>query len=303
MIAAGIDIGGTKIEVQGFAADWTLSARHRVPTPQDYDALVTAIADQARWMDAEAGHPLPIGIGAAGLVDPRTGLAITANLSATGRPLPRDVAAALGRPITWLNDCRAMALSEAVFGAGQGHRCVVSLILGTGVGGGIAFDGTLLPGPLGVGGEFGHFAAPAHLVQEYALPVRQCGCGRIGCFETYVAGPGLSRLAKTVTGQDWTPEAIGASRRTDSGAAQVWDIWCQMTAELLHTLTLVVDPDIVVLAGGLTHIPDLVPDLERYLDKALVLGKPAPRLALAQGGDSSGARGAAFAAYRESVDD
>ena len=296
MIAAGIDLGGTKIEVQVFDDDWSVAQRHRVLTPADYEPLVAAIADQIRWADDKVGQAVPIGVGAAGLLHPDTGLALTANLAASNKPFKRDIETAIGRQITYVNDCRAMALSEAIFGIGKGKRTVVALILGTGIGGGIAVDGTILQGPTLTGGEFGHTAAPAHLVARYDLPVVQCGCGRMGCTETYIAGPGMNRLAKALTGQDITPPDIAARRTGDM--AQVWSVWCEMTAELLHTLTMTVDPDLIVLGGGLSRIEGVVDDLSNAALRAQIGTFGTAKLALAEGGDTSGARGAAYAAWQ-----
>lgn len=297
MIAAGIDLGGTKIEAQVFDADWAIAARHRVSTPDSYDALVKAIVDQIRWVEGQADPSLPIGIGAAGLINPATGKALTANLCASGRPLPTDLKSAAARAITYVNDCRALALSEAVFGAGRGHRTVMSLILGTGIGGGIAVDGTLFGGPSLTGGEFGHTSAPAHLVSKHGLPIRQCGCGRDGCVETYIAGPGMSRLAQALTGQELKPPGIAARRYDDM--ADVWTLWCDLVADLLRNLTLTVDPDILVIGGGLSQIDGVIADLTDALNRARIGDFPVPRLCLAEGGDTSGARGAAFAAWQE----
>ena len=137
MTAVGIDLGGTKIATQIFGGHWNVVDQQRVKTPKSYDDLVTAIAQQVAWADAKTGDRSPVGIGAAGLVNPQTGLALTANLPATGLPLPADINAAVGRHVEYVNDCRALALSEAVFGAGRDHHTVMSLILGTGVGGAI----------------------------------------------------------------------------------------------------------------------------------------------------------------------
>ena len=292
MIAAGIDLGGTKIEVQVFDADWKVAARNRVATPDTYDALVAAIAGQVAWAEREAGAVMPVGIGAAGAINPKTGLALTANLCASGKPLPADVAASVGRAVTYINDSRAFALSEAVFGAGQGHRVAMSVILGTGVGGGVAIDGRLLSGPTQTGGEFGHMAAPAHLVAEYGLPVVQCSCGRMGCIEGYVSGPGLRGLSEALEGRAMDPAEVAGNR----GIA--WRAWCRFTAELLHTLMLTVDPDVIVLGGGLSKICIVSNELEIFLGQGQFDGFSVPPVVIAQGGDSSGARGAAYAAWQ-----
>jgi N-acetylglucosamine kinase len=298
MIAGGIDLGGTKIEAQVFDADWQLQARRRIDTPKGYDALVAAMADQIGWVTATAGGKVPVGVAAAGLVNPATGLALTANLPATGRPFPADITAA-ARPITYVNDCRALTLSEATFGAARGLSPVAGLILGTGVGGGLAVDGRLVVGPSRVGGEFGHMPAPAHLAAEFGLPVHRCGCGRMGCFETYVAGPGLTRLAQGLTGRALAPPQVAAMRQSDPAVAHVWDVWCAIVAELLLTLTMVVDPAAIVLGGGLSQMPGLTDALTQGLSRAQLPGFVTPRILLAEGGDASGARGAAFAAWQE----
>ena len=297
MSAVGIDLGGTKIETQIFDDSWAVVSRQRQDTPRSYPELVQAMADQISWGLAQAGPDAPVGVGAAGLVNPANGLALTANLPATGHPFPTDIAAKIGRPLTYVNDCRALALSEAVFGVGKEHRTVVAVILGTGVGGGIAVEQRLLPGPTLTGGEFGHMSAPAHLVAKYDLPIFQCGCGRMGCIESYISGPSLSRLAKHLTGHDQTPRQIAAHRADQM--SDVWQIWCELTADLLHRLTLSTDPDILVLAGGLSQIDGLLDALTAALKSAQFADFSTPPLALAQGGDASGARGAAYAAWQE----
>ena len=296
MKAIGIDLGGTKMEAQVFDDAWSVAVRRRRDTPKDYADLVTELADLIRWADAQTSGTVPVGIGAAGLVNPKTGLALTANLVATGQLFPADIACTIGRPVTYMNDCRALALSEAVFGQGKGRRTVMALILGTGVGGGIAVDGAILQGPTHTGGEFGHTSAPAHLVAKHDLPVWRCGCGRMGCIETYIAGPGLVRLAKHILGTDLTTVEIAARRNIDTGP--VWQVWCDFSADLLHSLTLTADPDLIVLGGGLTHIDRLVEDLSAAARRAQIGDFAVPEIVLAQGGETSGARGAAYAAWQ-----
>ena len=296
MNAIGIDLGGTKMEAQVFDYAWSVAVRRRRDTPKDYADLVTELADLIRWADAQTSGTVPVGIGAAGLVNPKTGLALTANLVATGQLFPADIACTIGRPVTYMNDCRALALSEAVFGQGKGRRTVMALILGTGVGGGIAVDGAILQGPTHTGGEFGHTSAPAHLVAKHDLPIWRCGCGRMGCIETYIAGPGLVRLAKHILGTDLTTVEIAARRNIDTGP--VWQVWCDFSADLLHSLTLTADPDLIVLGGGLTHIDRLVEDLSAAARRAQIGDFAVPEIVLAQGGETSGARGAAYAAWQ-----
>lgn len=298
MIAAGIDLGGTKIEAQIFAPDWGVLHRRRIDTPKDYNGLVAAMADQIAWIDATAGTRPALGVAAAGLVNPATGLAYTANLPATGQPFPADIARVAGRPVTYINDCRALTLSEAIFGAGRGMTPVVGLIIGTGIGGGVAVDGRLIPGPAMVGGEFGHTCAPAHLVLQHGLPMVRCGCGRIGCSETLIAGPGLTRIAQVITGQALTPPEVIAAKAHDPKTAHVYAIWCALVAELLMTLTFTIDPAAIVLGGGLSNIPGLVADLTAAQTLVQLPGFAIPRIMLAEAGDASGARGAAYAAVQ-----
>lgn len=292
---AGMDLGGTKIELQLFDDAWAVVDRKRVATPDSYADLLRAIADLTRWADHLAGDHVALGIGAAGLLNPLTGRMLAANLAASGQPLKTDVETALGRPITLINDCRALALSEAVFGAGRGLGCVAAVILGTGVGGGVAIGGALPSGPTLTGGEFGHIAAPAHLVQTYGLPILPCGCGRQGCLESFVSGPGLQRLARSIAGVDLDPPAIAARKGADM--APVWAVWCELAAELLHHVTIALDPDVIVLGGGLSRIEGLVDDLNTCAARAQIGDFPPAPLKLAQGGETSGARGAAYAAF------
>jgi len=295
MTAVGLDVGGTKIEAQVFDDTWGMLDSQRVATPKTYPELIAAIAESIRWAQSRTADDIAIGIGAAGLIDPVSGTALTANICASGQTIPADIAAAIGRPITYLNDCRALTLSEAVFGAGRPYKTVASVILGTGVGGGIAVDRTLLSGPTQTGGEFGHCAAPAHLIARYDLPLVACGCGQTGCIESYISGPGLERMALALTGKPMTSRTVADARGGD--AKTVWEAWCALTADMLRTLILTVDPDVIVFGGGLSNITGLVDDLTGATRAAQIGDFPIPPLVLAQGGDASGARGAAYAAW------
>jgi len=261
MIAAGLDIGGTKIETQVFDSDWALVERRRVATPQTYDALLETVVEQIMWAQTVAAETVAVGIGAAGLVHPETELVLGANLAASGK-----------------------------------HSTVMAVILGTGIGGGIAVDGVVAQGATGMAGEFGHIAASADVIVRYGLPIWPCGCGRQGCIETYVAGAGLQRLALHVTGQVVTPEQIGQRRTGDM--AHVWEIWCALAAEFIHTLTLIADPDVIVLGGGLSKTDGITDDLTRAAQAVQLSGFAVPPIVLATGGDTSGARGAAYTAWK-----
>ena len=295
-LAAGIDLGGTKIEAQVFASDWHVQSRRRVETPRTYTELVSVMAETVAWIDSHAPN-LPIGVSSAGLINPATGLALTANLPATGHPFPADLQAATNRPIRFVNDCRALTLSEAVFGAAKNLSPAIGLILGTGLGGGVAINGHLIEGPSATGGEFGHFPLSAVPVTKHNLPVLTCGCGRTGCTETLIAGPGLTRIVQTKTARTLTPPNIAALRKTDPAVAECWSIWLDLLTDLLITLTLTVDPACIVLGGGLSQIDGLLDDLRPRLSAAQLSGFTVPALRIAEGGDASGARGAAWAAW------
>lgn len=296
-VALGLDLGGTKAEAQLFDSGWRVIDRRRIETPGDYEALVAALAGLIDWGRAGAGRSLPTGISAAGRIHPGTGIALTANMAATGRPFPADIARAAGQAISYLNDGRALTLSEAALGAARGRGTVTSLIIGSGIGGGLAMGGRLVDGPGGYGGEIGHVAIAAAPIAAHGLPVLKCGCGRTGCYETLISGPGLARLALHLTGREMSAPEVAALRTTDADAARVWAVWCELLAELLVMLALTLDPDCIVLAGGLSRIEGLIPALAASATRAMLPGWPIPDLLLAEGGDASGARGAGYAAF------
>ncbi|MEL6959506.1 MAG: ROK family protein [Pseudomonadota bacterium] len=286
----GIDMGGTKIELRRFDPAFALSETERVETPRSYPALLETLV---QLVQRHAPDPsAPVGFSVAGLVNPQTGLVVANNHPGHGHPLPTDLARELGRPISYLNDCRALALSEAQFGAGQGCRVVAGVVLGTGVSAGVVIDGALRDGPSGTGGEIGQIDASARLLQKHRLPVWDGGADA-RC-EAYVSGPGLARIARHLTGHDLTPEDIATLRRGDM--APVWAAWCDIAAHMLLGLTLTLDPDVIVLGGGLSKIDGVIPDLEAAMSAQQFGPFGSSPLALAAAGDASGARGAAYAA-------
>ena len=293
----GIDIGGTKMEAQVFDDAWNTVARHRIATPADYDDFLDAVAGLVRWIDGQSGTQTPVGIGCAGAIQPQSGLYLAANVPASGKPLVQDITSRIGHAVTFLNDGHAFALSEAKFGAGIGFQTVAAVVIGTGVGGGVTVDGALAQNKGQAAGEFGQMAAPAHVVSKYDLPMTECGCGRRGCIETFISGPGLIRIAHHLTSLKLDAPDIVAQRRGD--CALVWQVWCELTAELLHTLTLSVDPDVIVLGGGLSQIDGVVADLTAAQRAAQIDGFGIAPLRRAEGGAVSGAKGAAYAALQE----
>ena len=298
--AAGLDVGGTKIAGQIFDDAWNIIEAREVLTPtESYASLLNVIVGEINWLHiAGGGVQVPIGIGLPGIVDPQNDAVLTANLPASGRPLWRDLGERLSgfQPVI-MNDCRAFALSEAVLGAGRGHDMVVGLVIGTGLAGGLVYRGNLIEGFNGAAGEFGHVPIPAHLLQRHDLPVLPCGCGRNRCYETLCSGPGLLRIAKHMTGGDI--EAIAFAKNPLQIAPELQRclaIWIDVLSELVAGICLTIDPGCVVLGGGASQTPGLVPGLTNALDNKLLAGMTAPTICSAQGGPQSGARGAALAA-------
>ncbi|MFV0493384.1 MAG: ROK family protein [Pseudorhodobacter sp.] len=294
----GIDLGGTKIEACLHDADLNPLNRHRVPTPPRYEDLIKAVVAQVAWLRQEAGEAhLPVGLGLPGFVDHRTGLTFAANIDVTGRRVADDLAACLGERIPVENDGKCFVLSEANGGAGEGARTVCGLILGTGVSGGLCIDGALHQGASGLPGEIGHIGLPAALVADLDLPVMPCGCGRTGCYETLLAGPGLPRIAAALGLPPRNGvELAKALEHGDRSGEHVLRIWAGIAAELLHSIQLFVDPDCIVLGGGLTGIPGLAGRISDALESVRLPAAGPLRILPARFGDSSGVRGAALLA-------
>jgi len=296
-----IDLGGTKIEACLFDQALQAVSKKRIATPHtSYEDLLDAIAEQCDWLMQRANdRRLPIGMGIPGLIDRRTGLSTTANLQAMNHPFQADLSARLGRPMTVENDCKCFALSEARGGAGDGYPVVFGLILGTGVGGGVCRQGQLLGHHNGLSGEVGHIPLPAHLVAQLNLPILGCGCGRTGCYETLLSGPGMSRLCEHMTGVSRSAMGIVEGKLLgDTDLKDVFDCWLTLLCELLHTIELVIDPDCIVLGGGLSRIDQLAAQLSAQFPQHQLPGLQAPQIRCARFGDSSGVRGAAMLAQQ-----
>lgn len=286
----GIDLGGTKIEARLFDARMNEVMRHRIATPtESYDALLQGMLTQIRWLE-EQGEVDAIGLGAPGLIHPETGVMLTANLPATGKAMETDISALAGREIPITNDCRAFTLSEACHGAGIGYKNVAGLIIGTGVAGGHVVNGALLSDKNGQHGEFGHLPLSAEVAAMHDLPLISCGCGLTGCFETFLSGPGLVRLARLKTGRELTTHGILSDPKLD----EVRQVWVDIAAALVAILARTIDPEIVILGGGLGSLPQMPEWISGALDGKLLGGTVPPVLAQAKHGDASGALGAAL---------
>lgn len=278
----GVDLGGTKIEAIAFDESGTEVFRKRVPTPRgDYQATLKEIGS----LVGEAGEG-SVGIGIPGTLSRVTGLVKNANSTwLIGKPLKEDLQALLKKEVRIENDANCFALSEAVDGAGQGAQVVFGVILGTGVGGGIAMDGRVLTGANAIAGEWGHNALPLPTAADLPLPA--CYCGRAGCIETYLSGPGLARDHELVTGQRLNPEEIVDHERTMAR-------YTERLARALAAVINVLDPDVIVLGGGMSNVGRLYADVPRLWSRTVFSDHVATRLARNAHGDSSGVRGAAW---------
>jgi fructokinase len=295
MMRLGIDIGGTKIEAAALDADGTIRLRRRLPTPAgDYQGTIATVKALVTGIEAELGPTTSIGIGIPGMLAPVTGLVKNANSTCLiGRPFDRDLAAALGRPVRLANDANCFALSEAVDGAGAGARVVFGVILGTGVGGGVVVDGRVLTGVNAIAGEWGH--SPLPWPQDDERPGAACYCGEHGCTETFLNGAGLSRAYEALGGQQEDGATIAA--RAESGEAAARGALARYTDRLARALATVInllDPEIIVLGGGLGQIKALYTDVPARWGDYVFSDKVMTKLVPPRWGDSSGVRGAAW---------
>jgi fructokinase len=295
----GVDLGGTKIEIAAIDAGGEIRFRRRVPTPRgDYDGTVAAIRTLVDACEAAAGAGT-VGIGIPGAVSPASGLIKNANSTwLNGRPLADDLSVALGREVRLANDANCFALSEAVDGAGAGARVVFGVILGTGTGGGIVVDGQILVGPNAIAGEWGHNPLPWPEAGEWPGP--PCYCGRTGCIETFLSGPGLVRdyrAGRNGARDDEALDAAAVEARAAAGeraAHAALDRYTRRLARALASVLNVLDPDVVVLGGGLSQLAGLYDQLPALWSSFVFSDTVRTRLAPARYGDSSGVRGAAW---------
>lgn len=290
----GVDLGGTKIEAVGLAADGSEVARLRVPTPRDYAGSLDAIAGLVAEVERAAGARGSVGVGIPGTISPATGLVKNANSTwLIGHPLDVDLGKRLGRPVRVMNDANCFALSEASDGAAAGADVVFGVILGTGVGGGIVVHGRPLQGAQLIAGEWGHNPLPWPRDDERPGPL--CYCGKRGCVETFLSGPGLERDHQEATGRGWTTHRIAdAAGEGDQGAAEAMARYVDRLARGLATVVNVVDPDVVVLGGGMSNLPGLAARVEATLPAWVFTDEVRTRVVRNLHGDSSGVRGAAW---------
>jgi fructokinase len=291
----GLDLGGTKIEGVALGDDGRELARRRVATPRyDYAATLDAMAGLVRDLEATTGRRGSVGVGMPGALSPATGLVKNANSTwLIGQALDRDLSGLLGREVRFANDANCFALSEAVDGAAAGARVVFGVIVGTGTGGGVVVDRRVLTGPNAIAGEWGHNPLPWPREGEWPGP--PCYCGKTGCVETFLSGPGLARDFRQAGGEDVSaPEIVARMERGDDLASSALSRYEDRMARALAAVLNVLDPDVVVLGGGLSQVGRLYESVPRlwsewaFSDRVDTVLKPPVH------GDSSGVRGAAW---------
>jgi fructokinase len=291
-VRIGIDVGGTKIEAIGLASDGTIRARRRVDAPRgDYDRTVKTLVDLVEAIELDTGERGSVGLGIPGTISPATGLIKNANSTwLNGQPLDRDLSRALKRPVRLANDANCFALSEATDGAAAGAGVVFGVIIGTGCGGGVVVHGRLLTGANAVAGEWGHNGLPWPDASEWPGP--PCYCGRQGCIETFLSGRGMQAAYgdPSLTAR----EIAESAAKGDVRAGAAIERYATRLAKGLASVINVLDPDAVVLGGGLSNIDALYERVPQLWRDWVFSDRVDTRLVRARHGDSSGVRGAAW---------
>ncbi len=291
----GVDLGGTKIEAAALEAGGRVLARRRVVTPVgDYDATLDAIVALVRGVESELAGEGSVGVATPGARSLATGRIKNANSTClNGRALQEDLARRLGREVRVANDANCFALSEAIDGAGRDAEVVFGVILGTGVGGGIVVRGRALTGANAIAGEWGHNALPLPTGEDEPLPL--CYCGRRGCIETFLSGPGLAADHARRAGERLTPSRIvdGAARGARACVASI-ERYEERLARALASVINVLDPDVIVLGGGLSNIARLYDEVPRRWKEYVFSDEVRTRLVAPVHGDAGGVRGAAW---------
>jgi len=291
----GIDLGGTKIEIIALDDDGRELLRRRVPTPaSDYEATLRAVADLIEGAERELGQRGSVGIGTPGSISHATGLLKNANSTClNGKPVKQDIEKVLGREVRIANDANCFALSEAVDGAARDAQVVFGVILGTGVGGGIVVSRRVLVGANAIAGEWGHNPLP--LPGKADLPLPECYCGRQGCIETYISGPGMAALHARATGGTLTPpQIVAAAEAGDEGAERTMQRYEDRLARSLANVINILDPDVIVLGGGMSNIERLYASVPRLSQRHVFSDRVDTKLVRHHHGDSGGVRGAAW---------
>jgi fructokinase len=291
----GIDLGGTKIEGIALDANTPVTVRRRLATPRDYAGTLDAIARLVAEIEAEAGRTGTVGVGIPGVVTHATGLVKNANSTwLIGRPLLADLETRLARPVRVANDANCFTLSEAIDGAGHGFETVFGVILGTGVGGGIAIRQRIHEGPNQVAGEWGHNPLP-WMTDEERASAPECYCGKVGCVETFLSGPGFERDYALLSGtRRSSQDIVRAAATGDPHPLLALDRYQDRLARALATVIDLLDPDVIVLGGGMSNLPALPSAVSGLLPRYVFSDTVLTKVVMNMHGDSSGVRGAAW---------
>lgn len=288
----GIDLGGTKTEILVLNQKGEEILRRRTPTPPDYARALSTIASLVQQAEAEIGARASVGVGIPGTISPATGLVKNANSNAlNGHAFDKDLGRILNREIRVANDANCFALSEAADGAAAGANIVFGVILGTGCGAGIVVNGQILEGRHRLAGEFGHTPLPWPRPEE--MPLRPCWCGQAGCLETYLAGPALAFECDGPGARDATTIPSRAANG-EANAMNALAIHAGRLARALAAITNILDPDAIVLGGGLSNLPHLYTTLPTLMRPYIFSDAFTPNIVRNAHGDSSGVRGAAW---------
>jgi fructokinase len=290
----GVDLGGTKIEIAALGESGSELLRQRIATPTDYPATVRAIAELVTSAESKLSRKGSVGLGIPGTISPFDRLVKNANTTwLNGKPLDRDVSTALKRPVRVANDANCFVLSEATDGAAAGTNIVFGIIAGTGCGGGIAVNGQVLTGAHAIAGEWGHNPLPWPRADE--LPGPACYCGKHGCIETWCSGPALAADFKRRTGRALDAPAIAQAAATGDGAARAaMEDFLDRFARAIATVVNILDPDVVVIGGGLSNLDILYSELPKRIVPYGFTLQGEVKVVKNRHGDASGVRGAAW---------
>ena len=291
----GIDLGGTKTEGILIDNDGIELKRDRIKTEKNYEGTIKGIVSIVKQFEKEFGNSSSIGIGMPGAISSDSALVKNANsIWLNGQPLKKDLQIALDRKINLENDANCFTLSEAVDGAGKGHAVVFGVIIGTGTGGGIVVDNKVLPGKNNIAGEWGHISLPNRTDNEKKY-VKECYCGKNGCMETYVSGPGFASVFNLKNNTDYDSHKILDELKNEKEQAKVaFDQYVDHLARGLSLVCNILDPDIIVLGGGMSNISYIYENIDEAFKKYIFSDTFDTKVVKNYHGDSSGVRGAAW---------
>lgn len=295
MIKIGIDLGGTKTEIVALDTEGNELLRHRIKTPQsDYPSILHTIVDLVHSAEREIGRHCSVGVGTPGVVSTRTGWMKNSNsVCLNGKPLLQDLERLLKRPLRMSNDANCFALSEATDGAAAGSTVVFAVIIGTGTGAGIAVNGQILSGINDIAGEWGHNPLP--WPGDAERPGPDCYCGKQGCIETFLSGHGMARDHYHYTGEQFSPERIVEFATTGNQQCEetLQRYEDRMARSLAHVMN-ILDPDVIVLGGGMGQIKRLYGNVPKLWGRYVFSENVETKLVAPKHGDASGVRGAAW---------